>query len=401
MERYLRKKVIKDLKTICCFFIFCSFIFQNCVSNHSDVTKEELSAILTDDIKIFVNKSIPYELLDVLGNKKVVIFGECHRVKEHQELAGKLMIALNKDYNFNQIFLEWAQTLSWIFEEDMQENPKIYPYNKYYRILTDRISSYNQKNANNRIVVKCLDYNPNDRIYRDSLSLMTLHLARTTKIDKIVADIKELKGKAYTDYLENLHKDLSLYKDEYVNDLSLKYYSYVKIMTVVEIESINIRSLFKESNKKGFIARENLLKKLADQFISENSGNTMIYIGNYHSQKKRYMGTNQEWLGDYLSHISPITKNNAFCLHNTGVKGTHWNSSTKKYENFSTLDSSSKNEIFRITNELVGNQVCFIPLADIFFDNNNINVCYIKTQLSIPIKKQYDGYILFPQLTTF
>ena len=56
------------------------------------------------------------------------------------------------------------------------------------------------------------------------------------------------------------------------------------------------------------------MKRLADLRIAETGGGTVINVGGHHAQKSPLLGTELEWLGDYLVHESPATQGSVIVL---------------------------------------------------------------------------------------
>ncbi len=72
----------------------------------------QLRAVIQRDTAIFTAGTIPDPVIERLSRADVVIIGEVHRVREHQELVGRLVPALHAR-GFRQILLELAHADDW------------------------------------------------------------------------------------------------------------------------------------------------------------------------------------------------------------------------------------------------------------------------------------------------
>ena len=115
---------------------------------------------------------------------------------------------------------------------------------------------------------------------------------------------------------------------------------------------------------------EDLIKLLADKRISEHPSGTVINIGAHHAQKSHLMGTDQEWMGDYLAHGSPVADGSVFVIGFTsartelepGAGGTP----------FDIRDTSPDNEILRVMAETWPGEAVFLPLDDSLFAERTV-----------------------------
>jgi hypothetical protein len=171
-------------------------------------------------------------------------------------------------------------------------------------------------------------------------------------------------------------------------------YEQVEEMLEVEALSIDIREQRREDDNGAARTREDLIKRLVDRRIAEDSGGTVINIGGHHAQKSHLMGTEQQWLGDYLAHESPEVAGSMIVIGLTsarteleaGAAGTP----------FDILESASpENEILRVIAESWPNQTVFLPLDDpLFVDSrvayNSEDVIYVSS-----LAEQFDALIQY------
>ena len=141
-------------------------------------------------------------------------------------------------------------------------------------------------------------------------------------------------------------------------------FRFGQVAEMIEVEelSIDIRVLRKEDDGAAARSREDLIKVLVERRVAEGSGGTVINIGAHHAQRSHLMGTNQEWLGDFLAHRSTVVDGSVIAIGFTsartelepGAGGTP----------FDVRDTSPEREILRVMAETWPGQTVFLPLDD-------------------------------------
>lgn len=168
-----------------------------------------------------------------------------------------------------------------------------------------------------------------------------------------------------------------------------------QVMEMVEIEtaSIDIRVKRNEDDDAAARTREDLIKDLVDRRVSEGSGGTLINIGAHHAQKSHLMGTDQQWLGDYLAHESPVVDGSIIVVGFTaaqvelepGAGGTP----------FDVEDSSPENELLRLVAATWSDQDVFLPLTDPLFTEKTVAYNSEETIYVTRLAEQFDALIQY------
>jgi hypothetical protein len=137
-----------------------------------------------------------------------------------------------------------------------------------------------------------------------------------------------------------------------------------------------------------------VIKRLVVERVEECDCGTVINIGGHHAQKSHLMGTDQEWLGDYLVNTSGTIDGSTIVVGLTsartelepGAEGTPWDIVTS---------NSPENEVFRIMAETVPGRTVFLPLDDPLFAQrtvayNSEDVIHVTSP-----KQQFDALIQY------
>ena len=127
----------------------------------------------------------------------------------------------------------------------------------------------------------------------------------------------------------------------------------------------------------------------------------VFYFGSYHAQKGRFLGSNIEWLGDYLHYSNSIAKNKSISIVGIPLKGEIVNSSNTGTMKFNLSSQSKPDDLFKITADINQNNYSMLFLSDSIFIEKNIRTKYIYegSEVVIPTKKQYDAFIFIPEGT--
>ena len=171
-------------------------------------------------------------------------------------------------------------------------------------------------------------------------------------------------------------------------------YDQVAEMVEVEAVSIDIREQRKKDDNGAARSREDLIKQLADRRIAEDPNGTVINVGAHHAQKSHLMGTDQQWLGDYLAHESPIVEGSIIVIGFTSAR-TELEAGAGDTP-FDILESASpENEILRVMAETWPNQTVFLPLDDPLFVDRRVAYNSEDEIYATSLREQYDALIQY------
>ena len=91
-------------------------------------------------------------------------------------------------------------------------------------------------------------------------------------------------------------------------------------MVEVEQTSIDVREYRQSDDDRAVRAREEEINELVESPLSDDEGRTIINVGAHHAQKAPLMGTDQEWLGEYLMHRSETADGSVFIIGFTSAE---------------------------------------------------------------------------------
>ena len=347
-------------------------------SPSADVTRDELATVVERDAAVFADSGIPSEVLDQLAVNRVVVLGETHHLREHWEFVGALLEDLH-ERGFRQLLIENPQMVDWLLDDWVVGGdliPDWEPPNHLLRKLSP-IHDFNETlPPDERVHVRSID--ANEAYYGGAASFRELLLAAADNVPTAgpIADF------AAVDYLEGTSADqaeavealLAALEADGTNltaEWGPDWYAIILEMVNVEVESVAIRAERSEDDNQAARMREDVIKGLADARIAEIDGGTLINFGAHHAQKAHLMGTEQEWIGDYLAHTSTVVDGSIIVIGFTsartelepGAGGTPWN----------ILESSSPdNEILRVIAETWPARTVFLPLTDPLFAERTV-----------------------------
>lgn len=370
-------------------------------SPRADVTAEELSAVLTHDGVVFGGETIPTGVLSPLADNRVVLLGETHHLREHWAFVATLMSDLH-DGGFRQLLVERPQMNDWLVD-DYVLGGELAPDWVRPPYFDRRFTAIREINAtlpaDERIHVRSIDANEDDSggatDFRILFDMLVGLLPDMDTVDvSLPLDYPAMLPEAQHQAMATLSAILEANRSLLVETWGASRFDQVAEMVEVEAVSIDIREQRKKDDNGAARSREDLIKQLADRRIAEDPGGSVINIGAHHAQKSHLMGTEQQWLGDYLLHESPVVEGSIIVIGFTsarteleaGAGGTP----------FDILHSASpENEILRVMAEMWPDQTVFLPLDDpLFFDRrvayNSEDVLYAS-----PLGEHYDALVQY------
>ena len=367
----------------------------------ADVTADELSAVVARDGVAFDGATIPTGVLTRLAENRVVLLGETHHLREHWAFVATLMSDLH-DNGFRQLLVERPQMNDWLVDDYVlggELAPDWVPPPYFDRRFTAIREINATLPAEQRIHVRSIDANEDDSggatDFRILFDMLVGLLPNAGAVDvTIPLDYPDMSPAAQHQAIEMLSTILEDNRSALVETWGSFRYDQIAEMVEVEAVSIDIREQRTEDDGGAARSREDLIKQLAERRIAEDPGGTVINIGGHHAQKSHLMGTEQQWLGDYLAHESAVVDGSILVIGFTsartelepGAGGTP----------FDILESASpENEILRVIADAWPNQTVFLPLdAPLFVDRS---VAYNSEDeiYATSLREQYDALIQY------
>jgi len=376
----------------------CLIAFMTACSSVAEVPAPDLAEVVARDGVPFTTSSVPAEIVDRLAVNRVVILGETHFRREHRELVVALVEALHAR-GLRQILLEWPQMADWLLMDFVLDQQPGTGWQPPTSLGGDMITAIRDLNrtlpADDRIRVHGIDVNLQD--YggaKDFLGLMGSLSRQLGDPGPLAAFLARDYGsaEAQNSSIERLRRDLESGRSELTAKWGAYWYSTVAEMVEVEVASISIRDLRADHYDLSVRLRENVMKRLADLRINGQPYPTLINVGANHAQKKRFRGTDQEWLGDYVAHRSPVVNGSAIVVAVTPARTVGPSGEVMD----DLLDASPANELWRVMHETWPERNVFLPLDDAMFHDGGIPVNFEDFIEVIAPGRHYDVFLVLP-----
>ena len=393
-------------------FIFVTFIlFISCDNgtppddehiNYAII--EKLKNIVTRDLVVFESSSFPPSTINSLTEYKAIIFGELHTIGEERELVSNLAIKLADKGIKTEICLESPNAYNWVYEKfsigEISELPDWANYNLRSRAILDSVIKYNSVN-DNKVKIKCIDANIQPHFFSNSFKGLAEYMSDNKLLTEYRNNFPNYSANNYFDELLSFKNILA--KNPEIIGLTKEddEFNILTRMLDDEIISVNIRTNWQTDYLTSFSSRENIIKANAEYHLSNNDGTIIFYFGCAHAQKKSFIGSDVEWLADYLYNRNTITIGRTISIVGVPLKGEIINSSNTDTFNFDLVTQSKADDLFRIVGEINSTDYSWLALSDPVFSENKIRAKYIYSNYEIeaPLKEQYDAFIFIPNGT--
>lgn len=344
------------MKKILVLFFVLLLILTACTSEANNITNQ--NAI------VFEDEEVPASMYQLLESKKIIHIGEYHNHDAHAEFLTQLVLKLE---NHNLLLLEMSHALEWLVEDYTLGKIDAMPafMEQFNQVDFHEIRAYNQLvDEHQKIRVKTIDINHAPQFLAMSLKTM-IELGYIEATEPILAYLKN--HDADEDAI-NLKAYLNNERDSLVSKWGEIQYEQINNMLNREVESIYCRKPLENGDEAlRAIRRETVMKNNVENILSINEGPVIINTGFYHTQKKHYLGTEQEWLGEYLKFESPNGKDNTYQLVVIPIEGAiTWSDDGSIKRKSSILDYSGNDELFK-------SMLKFSEGKSVFLDYNSSN----------------------------
>ena len=376
-----------------------SIVGSGC-SPSAEVDADDLRVVVERDAVVFDGTRIPNEVLSRLADNRVVLLGETHHLREHWELTVDLLRDLYTS-GFRQFLVELPQMDDWLID-DYVRNRELGATWEPPAFFDRRFTAVRELNMtlppDDQIRVRSIDANEDfyggAQNFRDLLVMLADHLPSPGPIESFLdKGYVDAPQQTQVEVVESVAASLEADQPTLIEAWGIEWYMRVTEMLEMELASIDVRFERADDDEAGTRSREEIIKELVDRRVAECSCGTLINIGGHHAQKSHLMGTEQEWMGDYLAHESPVVDGSIMVIGFTsaetelepGAGGTPWD----------VIESSPEHELLRIVAEAFPAQTVFLPLDDPLFADravayNSEEVIYITR-----IKEQFDAIIQY------
>ncbi len=347
---------------------------------------------------IFNSPVLPNIVYESLSQYKVIVLGEFHTILEEREFVGSLAVRLNEKKEYTEVCAECPDAYSWIFQKlstgELENLPEGISYKKVMPILNSlkKFNSGDNKSAK----PNCIDANLQPHFFLNSLKTFAEYFSDSADLFFIYDSF--LNSSPLT-YKENLIYYIDILANSPSNlGLSASNANTIQLLRMFQNEliSVDIRTKWNTDYLWSINKRETLIKSSAEYFISRNEGTTIFYFGLNHAQKKRFMGSKIEWLGEYLHNQSVTASGKTISIVGVPLKGEITNGNVQGTIHFNLVQQSKSNDLFRLVGEQTNYNYSWLFLTDNLFLENNIRTKYIYNEISVPIGEQYDAFFIFP-----
>ena len=369
-------------------------------STTADVTADELRAVVEQDGVAFDAASMPESILEELSDHDVVLFGETHHLREHWKLVANVLDGLHDD-GFRQVLVERPHMNDWLVDDYVlggELAPGWVPPPYFDR----RFTAIRQLNAtlplDERIHVRSIDANEDHSggagDFQILFDMLVAALPSVAGIDlTLPSDYPASSPERQHEVMNGLTRVLEENRSALIDAWGSLRVVQVGEMVEVEAVSIEIREARKADDGAAARAREDLIKDLVDRRVAEASGGTLINIGAHHAQKSHLMGTDQEWLGDYLAHDSPTVDGSIIVVGfsaarielEPGAGGTP----------FDVEDTSPEQELLGLLAATWPDRDVFLPLTDPLFTERTVAYNSEETIYVTRLGEQFDALIQY------
>lgn len=282
--------------TLPALVLILALVTVGCVTADSARVRD----LLDTEIITFEPATVPAELVHALSGRRVVLLGETHYVQEHQEFVLELLKGLHP-HGMRWFAQEMSHACGWIIEDYVRGVRADYPDSarRMDEYWIEGLRDFNESLPEaERIGVRYIDMNHPPDAFMLSLSWMVRGTGIGEEIAPLAEGVLETRPgtEAYIEAVMNLDRRLASGSERLKDALGARWYSRLAEAVEVELRSIPIRK------QHDVHARERIMIDLAVRTIDDAAGSPVaINVGMYHAQLRRYMGTRQEWLGEYLA----------------------------------------------------------------------------------------------------
>lgn len=259
---------------------------------------DRLLEIVTAEAVPFDPETVPVELVETLSTRRVILLGETHYVQEHQEFIVRLIRELHPE-GLRYFVQELSHASGWAVDDYVTGRRDDYPdsvrtFDEYW---IEALRRFNQDlPVDQRIRFRYNDMNHNPAAFHFSLQMMARESPVTaTLVCSLLVTRPDTEE--YEAALHELHRLLRENQALLAREIGSPWFERLLETIEIEVRSLPLRRRWDVAE------REKIMIELSTGIIGEaQDDQTMVAIntGMFHAQKERFMGTRQQWLGEYL-----------------------------------------------------------------------------------------------------
>jgi erythromycin esterase-like protein len=344
-------------------------------TDQPEVSKEEMVQLIQTEADAFPDLNLPSEILTALASHRVVVLGETHRLREHWEFLATLVEDLHES-GFRQVLIEAPHMAEWLYD-DYVKGGVLVPDLELPKFYADRLAGIREVNEGlgpgEQIRIRAIDVNEEHhgggQAFRDVLGSLVHVLGDAGPVEAFIATPAG-SPEEQRESIERLIDSLRSQSSALSEDWGSEWYAHVVEMVEVERASIDIREYRQSDDDRAARLREEEIKELVESRLADDKGGTVINVGAHHAQKSPLMGTDQEWLGDYLAYRSGTTEGSVFIIGFTSAETVLEPGAPGSPSNI--VQSSPEDELLRLMAETWPDLNVYLPLDDPLFSEKRV-----------------------------
>ena len=387
------------MKRLLWLVILVIFLISGCAKDYKIMTEsiEKSVAFDFDNSK----ESIPDDLINDLSNYKLLLMGEIHYVKEHQEFMGTLLTALHEKgfrYYLQEVGSANSVLIDYYIKGKIEVLPELYlnTDKSLIKILYDFNKGLREEDREDeQISYIGFDMNHFSGAYFTTITILSdLYNSADLKayISKMNDNGNDIEGfKALlVDFLNSTNDNDMDITDEQRDKLNW--------MTQNELDTLIIKEDWSDLERESYI--ENEVIRAIEKSNEEEK--LIVNCGSWHAQLVPYwrLNGNVKWLGMRLTDYFAQIPEDFYSLAVTSYKGElKERIRSKNRESFRYSGINPKINLLRNFEENFGNRYVFLNYKNISDMDLSVLVEYPYDIINAPLNRQFNGLIVYPQLT--
>ncbi len=383
--------IINKLKIAALLVFLFSFVFLAACSDiqEGDITKNAVN---------FTPGELPQELEDDMENSRVIMLGEFHGSREHQELLTDIAISLHERGQIDRVVLDDRHAFSWIFEDfvltRLDEGVFVRDVGDSRWEFLQAIRDYNEeREAGDRLKVSTGDINFQRDQFITSMQFMRRYLEDSEPINRFLNNYRtsaDMEG-VLKDFRDEV-KEKRMLEGEWNIDWNERVIDLIEI----EMASREPREIWQNEYPRAHRLREDVVKNIADRYL-ENKGDRVLFNFSYsHAQKEHAFGIEKEWLAEHLEKT--YSPENLFSVVLVPLTG-EIRASSGEIQSIDLLDDPLDDELVSSTANIMGeNQYTYLHLPAEDFGDRSIKIDLYHHQFEAVPSDLFDGLILIPEV---
>lgn len=360
------------------------------------------------------------ELVNALSGRRVILLGETHYVQEHHEFLGSFFRATHAQ-GLRYFVQEMSHASGWAVDDYVRGLRSDYP-DSVKPLDAYWIGALREFNTGlvpeERIRVRYNDMNHNELAFRISLQMMSRETALaasvagaavkavlaadpTTAADSIPADSIPADP-WYEPALHELGRVIEQNGARLRSEIGTEWYERLSGTLAVELRTLPLRDNWDVATRERLMI-DLTVKVMQEAGTDRSDGATVaVNTGMFHAQRRRYMGTRQQWLGEYLA-ANPELYGGPEGLYSLAVFGftgemlrRFTDREARQVPHPTTRSQYTLSR--RLYEQSPPGKMVFLPLQDPVFERR-MRLAFSYSELTGRPGRQFDAYLVHPQIS--